>query len=98
MQLPYLFEPLNLFLCQGVLFTDDFIPLSIISKEPTEEYVSLGSVSKNKLDLINSNFLKSVINTVNNLIFDPSVYVSYATKPVHLALAIIMHTRTTFGI
>ena len=64
MQLPYLFEPLNLFLCQGVLFTDDFIPLSIISKEPTEGYVSLGSVSKNKLDLINSNFLNSVINEI----------------------------------
>jgi len=48
--------------------------------------------------LLNSNFLKSVINTVNNVIFDPSIYVSYATKPVHLALAIIMYTRTTFGI
>lgn len=89
---------MNLFLCQGVLFTDDFIPLRIISNDLTEGYVSLGSISKNKLDLINSNFLKSVINTVNNVIFDPSIYVSYATKPVHLALAIIMHTRTTFGI
>ena len=96
--MPCLFEPLNLFLCQGVLFTDDLIPLNIISKEQTEGMVSLGQISKNKLDMINSNFLKVVINTVNNVIFDPSIYVSFATKPVHLALAIIMHTRTTFGV